>query len=62
MVTMFNLAFLYSDIYYLDIEILKTSTLLFLLIFNFVFALILFFFSFSQENELRNNYIKNEIL
>jgi len=62
LVTMFNLVFLYSDIYYLDITILKTSTLLFLLIFNFVFALILFFFSFSQENELRNNYIKNEIL
>ena len=62
LVTIFNLAFLYSDIYYLDIVILKTSTLLFLLIFNFVFALILFFFSFSQENELRNYYIKNEIL
>lgn len=62
LLTMFNLALLYSDIYYLDITILKTSTLLFLLIFNFVFGLILFFLSFSQENELRNNYIKNEIL
>jgi len=61
LITLFNLFFLYSDIYYLEITIIKTSTLLFLLLFNLIFSIMLFLFSFSQEIVLRDKYINNEI-
>jgi len=61
LVSIFNSGILFLDIYYLEITFLKTSTLLFLLIFNLVVSIILFVSSFSQENELRNKYINNEI-